>query len=393
MKIVIIHNLYRQSGGEDVVVQSESKLLKDKGHDVELYLADNRDLSEGLLSKIKTAWNVAWSNHQKLNLQKFLQKHKPDIVHVHNFFPLLTPSIFSVCRELGLPVVHTLHNYRLICPSALLMIDGKIYEKSIKKSAYWTVLKKVYRNSILGTLAVARMVEYHKKRGTWRNEVDQFIALTQFAKSKFAEAGFPSHKISVKPNFMSDPFIGKFNHFEKRHGALFVGRISLEKGIGTLEKAWADLNYPLSIAGDGPLCKEFDQNNSAIIKLGRLSPSEINKQMRRSVILVMPSECYETFGLVIIEAFANGLPVLASKLGAMAELVEDKYTGLHFEPGNSRDLSKKARWMIEHPQDCMRMGLNARKVYEEKYTPEANYRQLIDIYQHTIATKQKINEV
>jgi glycosyltransferase involved in cell wall biosynthesis len=181
---------------------------------------------------------------------KALDKFRPNVVHVHNFFPVLTPSIFDACKQRNVPVVHTLHNYRLICPSALLMIDGEIYEKSVTGSAYWSIFKKAYRNSYLGTFAVARMIEYHKKRRTWHTSVDRFIALTKFAKDKFVEAGFPPEKIAVKPNFIRDPMNGQNSEdHEKRAGALFVGRLSEEKGIRTLIEAWKSVDYPLTIAG------------------------------------------------------------------------------------------------------------------------------------------------
>jgi glycosyltransferase involved in cell wall biosynthesis len=249
MKILMVHNQYQQAGGEDKVFELESELLESRGHEV-CKLVVNNDHIKGILSKLKAAWSVTYSDKSRLLMIEALDKFNPNVVHVHNFFPILTPSIFDACKQRNVPVVHTLHNYRLICPSALLMIDGEIYEKSVTGSAYWSIFKKAYRNSYLGTFAVARMIEYHKKRRTWHTAVDRFIALTQFAKDKFTEAGFPPEKIAVKPNFIRDPMNGQNSEdHEKRAGALFVGRLSEEKGIRTLMEAWKSVDYPLTIAG------------------------------------------------------------------------------------------------------------------------------------------------
>lgn len=382
MKILLAHNYYQLAGGEDQVVASESELLNSKGQQLKLFSADNRDIQSA--KTLKIAWQATYSQSAKLNIATEIEGFKPDIVHVHNFFPVLTPSIYDACQELGAPVVQTLHNYRIICPGALLMHSGKVCEQCVKGSAYQAVLYGCYRNSRLGSLAVARMIEYHRKRRTWQKKVGRFVALTDFAKEKFVAAGLPAEKISVKPNFYNDEGGGARDK-GKREGALFVGRLSNEKGIMTLLEAWQKINISLRIAGDGPLMNKAHQRETGkITLLGSITSEKISREMASSHFLIMPSEWYETFGLVIIEAFAHGLPVIASRLGAMAEIVEDGVTGLHFEAGNSDDLVEKVNWMNEHPEECRRMGENARKVYEEKYTPERNYEMLMDIYQQAI---------
>jgi glycosyltransferase involved in cell wall biosynthesis len=314
-----------------------------------------------------------------------LEKFKPDIVHVHNYFPILTPSIFDACNVAHVPVVHTLHNYRVICPSAILMLDGKIYEKSVSGSAYWSVLKKAYRNSYLGTYAVARMIEYHKKHRTWHTSVSRFIALTHFAKAKFVEAGFPPEKITVKPNFVYDPLAGQELVGQgDRVGALFVGRLSEEKGIRTLVNAWKRLDHPLTVAGDGPLYKEFCRSVDNINFVGNISGEEISTLMSQAAFIVMPSEWYEGFPMVLLEAYAHGLPVIASDLGGLSELVHERVTGLKFSPGKSEALASKVQSLIDDNTLRSIMSGNARKLYEREYTPEKNYSQLLGLYKELI---------
>ena len=383
MKILILHNTYQQEGGEDQVVANESALLRRHGDTVILHTVSN-DGIKGFWRKMATAWQVPYSRSARQEILEVIEAERPDIVHVHNIFPLLTPSVYDACREAGVPVVQTLHNYRNICPGSLLMREGKVCEKCIQGSPYQAVLHKCYRDSGLGSLAVARMVDVHRRRGTWETKVDRFIAPTGFSKSKFVEAGFPAEKIRIKPNFVQ---AGKpeARNGDERRGALFVGRLSLEKGVDTLMRAWKDLEVQLKIVGNGPLLDRVrEKSHYAVSVLGRREPGQVIQEMARSEFLVMPSECYEGFPVTLAEAFSEGLPVIASRLGAMAEIVEDGVTGLHFAPCDAEDFARKVRWASEHPENMHRMGRNARKVYEEKYTPEINYRQLIAIYQEAV---------
>lgn len=381
MRFLQIHNRYQFYGGEDFVVALESSLLSSCGdHEVQSYCISNSEINS-FFSKLGVFFSTPYSYKEKSRFRCFI-RHFPDVAHVHNFFPLITPSVYDVCIESGIPVVQTLHNYRIICPGALLMRDEHICEQCLDGSPYQAVLYKCYRNSRLGSLAVARMVDYHRRRDTWNRKVDRFIALTEFAKSRFVKAGIDPDKISVKPNFVPDPFPGGITR-TKRHGALFVGRLSVEKGIATLARAWMRIDYSLSVAGEGPETDRL-KNIPNITKLGQVDSSFISDLMTASAFLVMPSEWYEGFPMVLVEAFAHGLPVITSCLGSMAEIVEDGVTGLHFEPGDSEDLSEKVQWMVDHPRQCQAMGENARQVYLEKYTPEINYQILMQIYKEAI---------
>ncbi len=369
-------------------MHGERSLLAASAHEVYLYSVSN-DAIAGLWAKARTAWYAPYSERAKERLAADIAVFRPDVVHMHNLFPLITPAAYDACRNAGVPVIQTLHNYRTICPGALLMHDGRPYEACIRGSPYRAVLHRCYRGSLLGSLAVARMVDIHRKRGTWRTKVDRFIALTEFGKNKFVEAGFPADRIVIKPNFVKDPQAKPVDDGARR-GAIFVGRLSPEKGIHTLLKAWASLDVPLRIVGDGPLLKDVRSVDAATItSLGRKSREQVGAEMGSALFLVMPSEWYEGFALTIVEAFSQRLAVIASRLGAMAEIVEDGVTGLHITPGDAGDLAAKVRWAAAHPDDMRRMGLNARRVYEEKYTPEVNYRQLMAIYDQAIEANRR----
>lgn len=385
MKILLAHNVYQQAGGEEAVVAAERALLQAHGHEVDLFTASN-DAVHGLRSQIATALRVPYSPEIRETLARRLAADRPDVVHVHNFFPLLTPSLYDACRAVRVPVVQTLHNYRLICPVATLLRDGKTCEICVTASAFRSVLHGCYRGSRLGTLAVARMVERHRKAGTWRHKVDRFIALTDFARAKFIEGGIPADRIVVKPNFVPDPSgEGVSPRTARDGGALFVGRLSPEKGLQTLIDAWRGLDIPLRIAGDGPLRDVVRGAASASVSvLGSLPGTAIAEEMRRAAFLVVPSEWYEGFPMVIAEAYAHGLPVVASRLGSLAEIVEDGVTGVHFVPGDCRDLAAKARWAAANPGELRRLGTGARQRYAERYTPGANYAALAAIYQDAI---------
>jgi glycosyltransferase involved in cell wall biosynthesis len=291
-------------------------------------------------------------------------------------------------------VIQTLHNYRLLCPSATLYRDGKVCEECLGKLVPWPgVLHKCYREDRLASAAVGAMITTHELIGTWRGRVDRYIALTEFARDKLAENGLPSHKIVVKPNFL-DPDPGV------KHGpgdyALFVGRLSPEKGVRTLLDAWRRLKMPvpLVILGEGPCEPEVIAacaDMPSVRWLGRLGNDAALESMKRARFLVMPSECYETFGLALIEAFGCALPVVASALGAMVELVDDGRTGLTFRASDPGDLAVKVEWAWSHPWEMNQMGREARGEFEAKYTASANYDALLAIYNDVLHPKSCVN--
>ncbi|VAX22200.1 Glycosyltransferase [hydrothermal vent metagenome] len=388
MKILLAHNYYQIPGGEDVVLEKERALLASHGNDAPLFTVNNDEIKR-FIDKLETAWNAPYNRRSKNMMAQKLATLKPDIVHAHNFFPVLSPSIYDACQEAGVPVVQTLHNFRILCPGALFMRGGKVCEDCLESSPYQAVFHKCYRESRFGSLVVARMVAKHKALNTWNTKVDRFIALTAFAKSKFVQGGIEPERISVKPNFIETdntplpPAAG-------RGGALFVGRLSVEKGIETLLEAWKNIDYKLRIAGDGPLMEKVKNAGiKNITVLGRLSAREVAKEMRRSAFLVAPSCWYEGFPMVLLEAFANGLPVIVSRLGSLAEIVEERVTGIRFTAGDAHDFTEKVSWAMGRPEELGRMGVNARKTFEDKYNPETNYKTLIGIYRRVIEDKGK----
>ncbi len=389
LKIVIAHNAYQQSGGEDTVVSAERDLLVRAGNEAVEYFRHNDEIKSGAaFSNIALGFRTVWSPAARNQLYLLLKKYKPDIVHFHNTFPLISPAAYYACRDLGIPVVQTLHNYRLFCPAAAFFRDGKVCEDCLEKSRWQAVRHACYRQSRCASSAVAAMLSFHHWYGTWKNLVNCYIALSEFSRAKFIEAGLPPEKIVVKPNFvLPDPGFGPVS----REYAVFLGRLSEEKGLRTLLQAWAHVNRncPLRVIGEGPLLNEIrsDISRSALshVRLdGRLSRQESLMALQGARIFILPSNCYENFPMTIAEAYACGTPVLASRLGAMQEIVRGGCTGLHFTPGDAEDLAKKVEWAWAHPEEMRAMGRNARTEYELKYSAERNYNLLLAIYHQAI---------
>ncbi|WP_179997129.1 glycosyltransferase family 4 protein [Acinetobacter sp. YH16050] len=380
MKVLILHNEYQQPGGEDTVVNNESKLLQGAGHLVYLEIFSNHNI-KGPVSKILAAVGMVFSLTSFFRVKKMIKKIKPDVVHVHNFFPLLSPSVFYACKSLKIPVVLTLHNYRTLCPTAVLMYEGHVCERSLKNGPWWAIKKKAYRNSLIATFFLTLMIDFHKKFGTWSNAVDRFIVLSESSKQKFISAGFPSNKIIKKPNFVDISYRERNSNFQ----FLYVGRLSEEKGVNVIKGALNFLSesVKISLIGDGPLKSDFQKNEKIDLK-GRLNSNQVFDEMNKHYALLLPSICLETFGMTVIEAYANGLPVIASRIGALEELVEHQVTGLLFEAGNPESLTQAMLWALDHPQEMYQMGLNARKKYEQSYTAQKNLQQLEDIYMDAI---------
>jgi glycosyltransferase involved in cell wall biosynthesis len=383
VKILMIHNHYQIRGGEDSVFENEFHLLNENDVQIELYVVDNSSLN-GFWGKFTAFFDVVFSFKSYTAVRTKIKQCKPDIVHVHNYFPLISPAVFYACKRAGIPVVHTLHNYRAICPTALLMNNGKIEERSINQSPWWSVNQRVYRGSRVGTFVLALMVAWHKRVGTWKTKVDRFIALTQFAANKYEQAGWPKQKLVIKPNFAPDPFSDKFKYSNDNY-TIYVGRLSEEKGIDLLLKAWNNINFKLVIIGDGPLKHMVEESDNPNIEyLGRQDKSQVLEYVKRASFLVMASTWYEGFPMVLVEAFACGTCALVPRLGGMQEVVTEGVTGMQFEPGNVFDLEQKIKSLIQSPDKIKKMGEGARKTYESSYTPSVNYHQLINIYQQAI---------
>jgi glycosyltransferase involved in cell wall biosynthesis len=384
MKIVAVHNRYQQRGGEDEVCEAEARLLAEHGCTVKSIGAPASD-PRNFKEKIDVAVNCVWSSTSYQQMRAVLRDEQPDVVHVHNFFPVFSPSIYYACKEANVPVVQTLHNYRLICPAASLYRDGHVCEECLEHGPWRGALHACYKGSHLGAAALALMIQTHRARRTWTDMVDRYIALTEFSRQKMILGGLPADKIVVKPNFVLDdpgPRAGEGDY------ALFVGRLADLKGIPVLLEAWRHLSspVPLVIAGDGPFRKEMEQiiehhQLKNVHYRGRLSRSDTTQAMKNARFLVFPSTWYEGFPVTIAEAFACGLPVICSRLGSMQEIVCDGRTGMHFEAGNAEDLARTVAFAWEHPERTTAMGHLARNEFEARYTPERNYEMLMEIYE------------
>jgi glycosyltransferase involved in cell wall biosynthesis len=381
MRILVIHNRYQIRGGEDECYEAEVSLLREKGHEVEVYEANNDRVAE--LGKLRLAADTVWSKEAYQAVEHQLQKQRPDVVHVQNFFPLISPSVYYAAKSQGVPVVQTLHNYRLLCPNALFFRDGKVCEDCLGQIIpYPGVMHGCYRENKVATAGVATMLSVHRAMNTWNTTVNSYITLTEFARQKFIAGGIPAEKIVVKPNFVRpepEPGNGSGGY------ALFVGRLSVEKGLDTLLAAWEHLDnqIPLKIVGDGPLADQVvaaTKRLPLIEWLGRKPMAQVHELMGEAKFLIFPSKWYETFGRVAIEAFAKGTPVIAANIGAIAELVDSGRTGLHFCPGDATDLADKVKWVLANPEKLAQMRLQARSEFEAKYTADKNYQKLMEIY-------------
>lgn len=384
MRILMVHNYYQQRGGEDESTDQEISLLRKSGHEVRLYSRHNDEIkSFSPLRKAALFFEPTWSPRAFKEIRRVIQEFRPDVVHVQNFFPLISPSVFYACGSFGVPVVYTLRDYRLLCSTGWLYRNGTVCEECLHRSIWRGTLHGCYRDSLPQSAAVSLMLSVHRSLGTWRRNVSLFIALTEFSKQKFIEGGLPGDKIAVRPNFLEDdPGPGG----DERQGALFVGRLSHEKGVEFLLDAWENLpDISLKVVGDGPLrpwMKNFvkERRLQNVTMAGFMPLPDALREMQKASFLVMPSVWYETFGRTIIEAYACGTPVIASRLGAMADLVEDGRTGLLFEPGNADDFVEKIRQTAGNPDAVRKWGRQARSAFEAKYSAEAAAESLVQIY-------------
>ncbi|MBU2892239.1 glycosyltransferase [Colwellia sp. D2M02] len=386
MRILFCHNYYQQGGGEDVALENEMALLKKQGHDVQLYSVSNRQIVS-FWQKLHVSFHLTYSRYYKTEFTKFIQDFKPDVIHVHNFFPLLTPAIFDACYEQNIPVVHTLHNYRLLCPSATLFIQGTNNQESITKSAYAVVKHRPYKNSFLGTFILARAIEKYKKSRIWFTKVNHFIAPSSCLKNIYVNAGFSAESITVKPHFI-DPIetpITSSTRTDKY--AVFIGRLTREKGIELLLESWRENDIELRVYGAGPLTYKVGAKKQKNIRyMGEVSKEQVLQALATSQYLIMPTLWQEPFGFVVIEAFSQGIPVIASNIGAMPELIKHHKNGLLFKANNRNELQNQID-VMKNIEKRDNMAQQAQLDFNQKYSAQVNYPQLLSIYQSVIARK------
>lgn len=379
-RVLIVHNAYQHRGGEDAVVEDEAKLLGSQGHAVKIYERQNDEISG--MGRLALLQQTLWSTRTVDEVATLIRDFRPDVIHVHNTFPLISPSLYWAAERAGVPVVQTLHNFRLLCPQAMFLREGRVCEDCLGHLPWRGVVQRCYRDSVAQSGVLAGMLALHRGIGTYSRKVSRFIALNAFSRRKFVEGGLPAEKVTVKPNFVD--MVAPEDDVS-RDGFLFVGRLSPEKGIAILAEAMGQVpSASLTVIGEGPEADRLAGLGN-VHTLGRRDTAGVQSAMGCAACLVLPSICYENFPRTLVEAFACGLPVIASRLGAMAELVEDGRTGLLFEPGNPGDLAAKMRWAMVNPEALRRMGQTARTEYAAKYTAEINYRQLMTIYREAMA--------
>jgi glycosyltransferase involved in cell wall biosynthesis len=389
MRVLMLHNYYQQSGGEDAVVAEEIALLERNKVVVNLFAKRNDSIAK--MPRSQLALNTLWSTKSADEVSIAIKRFKPDVIHSHNTFPLISPSAYYAAAKQNVPVVQTLHNFRLFCAQAMFMREGKVCEDCLGKLGWRGIVHGCYRDSKLQSAAVVSMQSLHRMLGTYQHQVTRYIALNEFCRDKFIEAGLPKTRMTIKPNFIDLPALANAHNYT-RQGGLFVGRLSKEKGLLTLaEAASIYAQAKLDIVGVGTEAQLLT-NHVNVQMIGWQQPPEIYARMRNAAYLVMPSIWYENFPRTLVESFACGLPVIASRLGAMAELIEDGINGILFEPGNAKDLADKLQWADSHPEAMLKMGIAARREYESKYTSAINFAQLMAIYQdamHAQAHAQK----
>jgi len=382
MKILMLHNRYLLPGGEDQVAAAETALLREYGHEVELLEEDNRRIEQ--LDKAHLALRTIWSRESYHRINEKLQGGDFDILHVQNSFPLWSPSVYYAASRNNVRVVQTLHNYRLMCVNSLFFRDQRLCEDCLSRFLPWRgILHACYRNSHAASAVVAGMVGSHRLVGTWRKRVAAYIAVSEFTREKYIAGGFPQEKIVTKPNFI-------YPTPEPGHGgggyALYVGRLSKEKGITAMLEAWKSASHPipLRIVGEGPLAElviAAGRTCPKIEYLGGKSLPEVLDLMRAAEFLVFPSEWYETMGRTIMEAFAVGTPVVASRIGPPATMVVHGETGFHFQPGSVTEMRERVEWCSRNPQSLRALRKKAREAFEATYTGAANAKILVAIYQ------------
>lgn len=388
MRVLAVHNFYssQQPSGENVAFDAECTLLRRKGVEVHVHIRASDELrSKGGLGTIIGAAATPWNPFEARRLRAAVDKLQPDVVHVHNTFPLISPSIFHAIRRRAARVL-TLHNYRLFCAAAIPMRNGRVCTECIDRRAVTPALVHgCYRNSRLATVPVAMNVALHRKLGTWNDHVDAYIALSDFQRHTLIVAGLPAERIHVKSNF-TDVDSPPPSWQQRTDTIVFVGRLTPEKGVRTLIEAWRAWGAAapeLLIIGDGPdspSLKALAQGNR-IQFLGHQTKALVRRYVSRAKLLVVPSEAIETFGIVVIEAFSSGTPVAAAEIGALPSLVRTGHTGALFRPFDSTSLLNTVRGLWAQPKLLENMGEQARRTCEQDFAPETNYTALLKIYE------------
>jgi glycosyltransferase involved in cell wall biosynthesis len=387
VRVLIVHNYYQSTSpsGEDMAFDIERRLLEGGGYEVSTFTRHNDDIGKGPFDRMAATGELFWSRRTRRELDQLIRRQRPEIAHFHNTFPLISASAYQACRDHGVPIVQTLHNYRLVCPGALLLRDGKPCEDCIGRLPLPAITHGCYRGSRAGSALVTGMLAVNRARHVYTDWVDQYVCLTEFARARFTRAGLPPGRLTVKANAMVDP--PPQGRGEGGY-ALYVGRLSPEKGVSTLLRAWQGIDYPLKILGDGDLRASLERaaagGSASIEFLGRRPNREVMALMGEATLLVIPSECYEGVPVTVLEALASGVPLLVSAIGALDELVDTPQNGLKFSPGDAEGLRDGAVRLLREPETRQAMRHANRERFERQYSPEQALAASRSLYQQVI---------
>lgn len=396
MRILLVHNFYGSAtpSGENVVFEAERKLLQKNGHEIMVFTRHSDEIrNKGLLAALRGALATPWNPWMASRIQKNISEFRPDVVHVHNTFPLISPAIFYAIGQKAASVF-TLHNYRLFCPAAIPMRNGKVCTECLdKKSSLPAIKYGCYRANRMATVPLVINVGLHRLLGTWGKKVDAFIVLSDFQSELMAKAGLLATKIWVKPNFFpGNPLMMPWENRPPQ--VVFAGRLSAEKGVENLLRAWqmwGSKAPKLYLVGDGELRPKLETmaDGLPVRFTGQIAEQKVYDHIAKARLLILPSECFETFGLVIPASFAFGTPAAVSKIGPLPSIVKDGVNGIVFEPGNPESLLREVRTAWETPGMLERLGVGARKDFENRYTAEKNYQILMRIYEKAMEVKER----
>lgn len=391
LRVLFIHNFYRYEGGEDVVFRREVEVLRRFGHSVEVLSLRSVDFIEDRAFKQIT--RLVWSRDTYRELDRLISEFKPDVIHAHNTFPFVSPSVIWCAKRKGIPFVQTLHNFRLLCPQATLTYSGRYCDDCVGVLPWRAVVRKCYNNSSMQSLALSGMLSIHSLIGTYSSAVSGFIVLSDFAREVFLRGGLPAEKVWVKGNFLCSQDVD-FDQIKERDGhMLYVGRLAVEKGIHVLIDALRGLPDALvKVVGDGPDIQAMRSVTQAEC-LGQLNASAVRREMLSASFLVIPSIASETFGMVAIEAMAHGLPIISSDIGALPEVIGRDGAGIFFRPGDSADLQKKIQWARENKSQLVQMGMIGRKRFLEHYSEIGHYRSVVEVYDRALRSHGELGQV
>ncbi len=386
MRVLMLHNSYRLAGGEERAVLEDQALLRSRGHETWLYQRSSHEIPTGSIAgKVAVAAGTAWSPESYTQVRDLVRSWRPDVAHFHNIFPLISPSAYAACRAEGIPVVQTLHNYRLVCAPGTLLRDGQVCELCVGRIPYPAIKYACYRGSRTQSAILMTAISANSFAGTWRHGVDAYIALTEFGRRIFIRGGLPEDRIFVRPNALRTPGPAAYGGARR---AVFVGRLSPEKGIRVLLEAWSRIpDIPLALVGTGPLLDEVRARVARdglrnVEVTGELSHDQVFSRLRTAGMLIFPSLWYEGFGYSLLEALSTGVPVIASDLGAQAEVVRDGVNGLLFPPGDADALVLAVRRLVASPRLAERVALGAHDVYVQQYSVDESYARLMEVYDY-----------